>query len=137
MENWILPHAEQVANANIGQYDQASAPCSLYNSTRKQHLDIDTHSRYEGTEKENRIGQQYYWLATPDITDLSPCRRRCRRCQKEGGPYPCIVGFRGVEMCSDSWDGSCDDRLYGCQWRWEWVVYARPTVSKAARNTAI
>lgn len=89
----MIPHAEQVANANIGQDDQASTSCSLYDSTSKQHLDIDTQSRYERANKENSVGHQYNWLATPDITDLPPSRRRCCRCQKVGGSYPCVVGF--------------------------------------------
>lgn len=133
----IIPHAEQVTDADIGQDDQASTSSSLYNSTRKKHLDVDTQSRYERANEENSICHQYDWLATPDITNLSPCRCRCCRCQKVGGSYPCVVGFRGVKMCGDCGNGSCDNSLGGCQWRSEWMVCARLTVSRAARKTAI
>ena len=58
MDNRVIPHAEQVADANICQDDQASTSCSLYDPARKQHLDIDTHSRYERANKKNGICQQ-------------------------------------------------------------------------------
>lgn len=76
-ERWYIPHTEQVADANIGQDYQASTSCSLYDSARKQHLDVDTQSRYERANKKNSIGHQYDWLATPDVTELAPCRNRC------------------------------------------------------------
>ena len=76
----MIPHAEQVADANIGQDDQASTSCSLYDSTRQQHLNIDTEGRNERTNKEYGISHEYDWLATPDVTDFSPCRRRRRCC---------------------------------------------------------
>lgn len=79
--------------------------------TRKQHLNIGTQSRYEGAKKEDSIGQQYDWLATPYVTDLPPRRRRCCRCKKEGRSYPSIVGFRGMEMRGNRGDGSCNDSL--------------------------
>lgn len=115
MEERIIPHAEQVADANIGQDDQASTSCSLYDSTRKQHLDIDTQSRYKRADEENRICHQYNWLATPNITELSPCRRRCCCRQQISGPYPCVVGLRGMKMCRNSWDRCCDDSLGRCE----------------------
>ena len=112
-----VPHAKQVADANVGQDDQASAPCSLNNSSRKQHLNIDTQSCYERANEEYSIGHQYDWLATPDVTDLSPRRRRCCCCQKVGGSYPSVVGFGGVEMSGDGRDGRCDYSLFNRQWR--------------------
>lgn len=88
-----LPHTKKVANADICQDEQPATSNSLNRPSSNEHFDARAQSRDQRSNEEDRIDQQEYRFATPNITDFAP-DWRCRSCcQKIRGSDPGVIGL--------------------------------------------
>lgn len=131
-----IPHAKQVTNAYICQGEQPATSHSLDHPPGEEHFDARAQCGDQRSDEEDRIGQQEYRFATPNITELAP-DWRCRSCcQKIRGSNPCVVGLRGIVMSRYGRHRRRDDGLSAISFTLQWAAM-QLTVSSAARKTAI
>lgn len=70
----VIPHGEEIADANVGQNYQSPTADTLNSSASEQHLNTGAQSSYQRARQEDHVGDKQYGFATPDITEFTPGR---------------------------------------------------------------